>query len=352
MTVDQAYIPRFVTGFAALLLATTCTVTSHAAGSGASELTYGIGKVFHTSLSDAHLLAELRVPGKEPILVFSGRPSAPCMLPACDSASNVYFEWASNGAAMWGARSLSYPGDYYDSDARTLLARVRMYIGQCVDSREVVVWFTEAVDERAAQPDSALRTHAEVDAVFDPKLPGVPTSTSTPMLSSQFPEHLDISVTRSAVARHVCREIPPRAKLYTTAAAYVMQPVQFRTDCNSPAPAQMPLGRGRPGKPLAYRDKRTNILLYVESDGRHLAAVSPKGELLWVRDPFVDRNLCPYRTARPVIVYVGPTSWSGDETSIAKIFKVPNHLVEIRFDSSQFGVVDITNGEFFFVGQN
>lgn len=352
MIVDQAYSRRFATGFAALLLATTCTVASHAAGSGASELTYGIGKVFRTNLSDAQLLGELRVPGKEPILVFSGRPSEPCTFPACDSASSVYFEWASNGPDMWGGRSLSYPGDYYASDSQILLAHVRMFIGQCVDSREVVVWFTEAVDEHAGQRDSALRTHAEVDSVFDPKLPGVPTSTSTPMLSSQFPQHLDISVTLSAVARHMCREIPPRAKLYTTAAAYMMQPVQFRTDCNSPTPVQMPLGPGRRGKPLAYRDKLTNILLYVESDGHHLAAFSPKGELLWVRDPFVDRNLCPYRTTRPIIVYVGPTSWSGEETSIARMFKVPNHLVEIRFDSSQFGVVDITNGEFFFVGQN
>lgn len=248
MIVDQAYARRFATGFAALLLASTCTVAL-AAGSGVSELTYGIGKVFHTSLSDAHLLGELKVPGKEPILVFFGRPSVPCTLPVCDSASSVYFEWASNGPDMWGARSLSYPGDYYDSDSQTLLAHVRMFIGQCVDSREVVVWFTEAVDEHAGQRDSALRTHAEVDSVLDPKLPGVPMS--TPMLSSQFPEHLDISVTRTAVARHMCREIPPRSKLYTTAAAYMVQPEKFRTDCNSPTPVQMPLAPGRAGKPLA-----------------------------------------------------------------------------------------------------
>ena len=350
MSVDQGYARRFATGFAALLLTTTCSVASHAAGSGTSELAYGFGKIFHTSLSDAHFLGELRVQGKEPILVFSGHPNVPCTLPACDSASSVYFEWASNGPAMWGARSLAYPGDYYDSDSHALLAHVRMFVGRCVDSREVVVWFTEAVDGHAGQRDSALRTHVEVDSVIDPKLPGV--TVSTPMLSSQFPEHLDISVTRSAVVRHMCREIPPRAKLYTTAAAYMMQPVQFRTDCNSPTPVGMPLGPVRPGKPLAYRDKLTGILLYVESDGRHLAAVSPKGKILWVRDPFVDRNLCPYRTARPIIVYVGPTGWSGDETSIAKIFKVAGHLVEIRFDSSQFGVVDINSGKFFFAGQN
>jgi len=150
----------------------------------------------------------------------------------------------------------------------------------------------------------------------------------------------------------MCREIPPRAKIYTTAAAYMMQPVHFRADCNSPAPVEMPLGPGRTGKPIAYLDKLTDILLYVETDGRHLAAVNPKGELLWVRDPFVDGNLCPYRSSRPIMVYVGPTSWSGDETSAAKLFKVTSHVVEIRFDSSQFGVVDINNGDFYFAGQN
>ncbi len=54
-------------------------------------------------------------------------------------------------------------------------------------------------------------------------------------------------------------------------------------------------------KPLVYRDGRTSITFYVESDGRHLAAIDGDGKLLWVRNPFEDRHLCPYRTGRPVI---------------------------------------------------
>jgi len=54
-------------------------------------------------------------------------------------------------------------------------------------------------------------------------------------------------------------------------------------------------------KPLVYRDGRTSITFYVESDGRHLAAIDGDGKLLWVRNPFEDRHLCSYRTGRPVI---------------------------------------------------
>jgi len=33
--------------------------------------------------------------------------------------------------------------------------------------------------------------------------------------------------------------------------------------------------------------------------------ISPDGKILWVRNSFVDQDLCPYRTARPIMVYVG-----------------------------------------------
>src|SRR6185437_8879935 len=143
------------------------------------------------------------------------------------------------------------------------------------------------------------RTSTEVDFIQVVQVRGF----DTPMIAVQFPARLNIAVIRAAVSKHVCTEIPPRPKLYTTVAGYIgPPPPRFRTDCNSPSFADVPLGPGQPGKPLAYRDKQTGVLLYVESDGRHLAAISPQGELLWVRDPFVDKNLCPYRTARPTIV--------------------------------------------------
>ena len=42
---------------------------------------------------------------------------------------------------------------------------------------------------------------------------------------------------------------------------------------------------------LIYRDAATNLMIYVESDGRHVAAINADGKVLWNRDPYVDANL-------------------------------------------------------------
>jgi len=108
---------------------------------------------------------------------------------------------------------------------------------------------------------------------------------------------------------------------------------------------------GQPGRPLSYRDPRSGISFYVESDGRHLAALSPDGVLLWTRNPFEDSKLCPYRNARPIIVAFEPWTPAGDP-ELERIFKRKARGIGIRFDSSQFGVVDIDTGDFVFLGQN
>ena len=51
--------------------------------------------------------------------------------------------------------------------------------------------------------------------------------------------------------------------------------------------------------PQTYQDPRTGIILYLESDGRHIAAISRDGKLLWARDPFADSHLPFYRTNKP-----------------------------------------------------
>jgi hypothetical protein len=107
-------------------------------------------------------------------------------------------------------------------------------------------------------------------------------------------------------------------------------------------------------KPLAFKDPRTSISFYVESDGRHLAAIDAVGKLLWVRNPFEDTHLCPRGNPRPSI-----TSISSVEIPLLKAEKMravgkdPSHeFLEIKFDSSLFGVVDETNGDFQMWGQN
>jgi hypothetical protein len=107
-------------------------------------------------------------------------------------------------------------------------------------------------------------------------------------------------------------------------------------------------------KPMVYKDPRNSISFYVESDGRHLAAIDPDGKLLWVRNPFEDRELCPYRTARPVIRDIKAIDISPEFAKLRERWGVntDDRFIAIQFDSSQFGVVNETTGEFDFERQN
>jgi hypothetical protein len=98
-------------------------------------------------------------------------------------------------------------------------------------------------------------------------------------------------------------------------------------------------------KPKAYKDPRTSIFFYVESDGRHLAAIDPEGNLLWVRNPYEDKPaFCQYRTPRPVIDYIAATEISPQLAALKSWGATLGHtFLEIRFDSSQFGVLDETS---------
>jgi hypothetical protein len=107
-------------------------------------------------------------------------------------------------------------------------------------------------------------------------------------------------------------------------------------------------------KPLTFKDPRTSISFYVESDGRHLAAIDAAGKLLWVRNPFEDAHLCPYRNPRPSIssIFTVEISPHRAEKMRAVGMDSSHEFLEIKFDSSLFGVVDETNGDFQMWGQN
>ena len=99
--------------------------------------------------------------------------------------------------------------------------------------------------------------------------------------------------------------------------------------------------------PQVYKDATSGTLLYVESDGRHVAAISRDGILLWNSDPFKDAHLPFYRTEKPQIVYIGPASKFHQPAG-----EKPERSVEISFNNSQFGLMRISNGEFHFSGQD
>jgi hypothetical protein len=112
-------------------------------------------------------------------------------------------------------------------------------------------------------------------------------------------------------------------------------------------------------KPLVFKDPRNSITFYVESDGRHLAAIDRDGKLLWVRNPFEDAKLCPYRSPRPVIfrITVSDPPHHGVEGRPAARFKKlgmddSHQFIFIEFDSSQMGIMDVSTGNFMFEGQN
>jgi hypothetical protein len=135
-----------------------------------------------------------------------------------------------------------------------------------------------------------------------------------------------------------------------------------------------------PSPPFTYRDRGTGIVIHVESDGRHLAAIDPRGKLLWVRNPFVDNHMCPYRSSHPYIDWIGPPEADSEgqhrgtfgpaddakmnawlvkelrkEMSYRPHLKRPGddaRFIGLSFDSSQFGYVNLANGDFYEMGQN
>jgi hypothetical protein len=98
--------------------------------------------------------------------------------------------------------------------------------------------------------------------------------------------------------------------------------------------------------PQVYKDAGSGTLFYVESDGRHVAAISDKGQLLWIKDPFTDGRLSFYRTRTPQIVSIGPAS----DSALGK--GEDGKFIAISFNSSQFGLLRIANGDFRFLGQD
>jgi hypothetical protein len=91
----------------------------------------------------------------------------------------------------------------------------------------------------------------------------------------------------------------------------------------------------------------SGTLPYIANDGRPVAAISADGKLLWNRDPYKDAHLEFYRADKPQIVYIGAAlKWQ-----IPKSEKLEK-FVGISFNNSQFGVMRISDGEFYFSGQD
>jgi hypothetical protein len=98
--------------------------------------------------------------------------------------------------------------------------------------------------------------------------------------------------------------------------------------------------------PVAYVDKNLHVLVYAETDGKHLSAIDFDGRILWTRSPFADARLKPYRVADPRIVQLyAPLPWMLDGAK-GKAF------VALEFESTEVGLVDLKSGTFFSLGRD
>lgn len=141
-------------------------------------------------------------------------------------------------------------------------------------------------------------------------------------------------------------------------------------------------GQAPPPNPVEpFRQTESGITFTVEMDGRHIIATDNTGKVLWRRNPFVDFGMCPYRSPHPYIVWIGPpgagygAEWHIDSPATARPdamtnanivkmlsglpakYPVPkprqdDRFLGLAFDSSQFGYLNIRNGDFYFSGQN
>jgi hypothetical protein len=110
--------------------------------------------------------------------------------------------------------------------------------------------------------------------------------------------------------------------------------------------------------PYILTDLDAGVTYEVEADGRHVSATDRFGALLWYRDPFADARLEHYRTDKPCIVEFDlhkrgvsdSEDWTFPERTLG--MHGVNRYISVSFNSSQFGLMDVTTGDFFFSGQD
>jgi hypothetical protein len=103
-------------------------------------------------------------------------------------------------------------------------------------------------------------------------------------------------------------------------------------------------------KVSTFQDPETKITFYIESDRHHVAAIAPSGRLLWVRDPFVDSKVPYYRGPQHSPIWSVGVANTGYERQMQG--KGGIKFVEVKFVSSQYGLMNQATGQFIFLGQN
>jgi len=83
-------------------------------------------------------------------------------------------------------------------------------------------------------------------------------------------------------------------------------------------------------------DTITGNKFIIDKERIFITTINKKGKVLWKTDPFVDSKLSEYRIKRPTIVY----------------FELTPGFLNISYNNSQFGYIEIDTGKFIFAGQD
>jgi hypothetical protein len=97
--------------------------------------------------------------------------------------------------------------------------------------------------------------------------------------------------------------------------------------------------------PLAFKDAGSEIILYIETDRRHVAAFDPTGRILWHRDVVKEdaEKIKNTKRIEPVISRVSiPQAW---ELKVMAANSKPGPFAGISFYNGSSGVIDLRTGE-------
>jgi len=99
-------------------------------------------------------------------------------------------------------------------------------------------------------------------------------------------------------------------------------------------------------KPKTYSqvmiDSKSGTQFQLDTSQIYITAINSSNDTIWKTDPWKDNHLGEYRVKRPIIRYfmLGTDEISG------------KMAIQICYDNSQFGSVDLKTGAFIFQGQD
>jgi hypothetical protein len=118
----------------------------------------------------------------------------------------------------------------------------------------------------------------------------------------------------------------------------------------STSPAKAIAGPGekdRADTPLSHEDAGSGIVIYVETDRHHVAALDQSGRILWHRDLLKEEaeHIKNAKRIEPAISGIGiPAAW---ELKLAEVKSKPGPFAGIIFSNVSSGIIDMSTGELF-----